>query len=387
MDTTIPEKIKNELSKKRFKGLSRNFLGDQSGAAMFLFNYSRCFNDSISYKNACKCIENVINYYSNHFDDIPSLSKFEWMIKYLADNSFFEIEPYDKSDLEILEKYLFNAQNICFENGNFDFLYGGLGIGLYFVNRKKEKEVVKLVDDIEKLSENDKSGIKWKANTFIEKWDKTYNLSLSHGISSIMVMLCKIYNSGIETIKTRRLLEGGVNYMLAQKLPSGQYNSIFGNLALESSYTLFPSRLAWCYGDLCVATSVWQAAKTLKNEYWANEAKTILIHSSQRRDLAENGVVDACFCHGTAGIGHVFNRMYHETNLKECKDAAKYWFEKTIEMSIFDDGPAGYKVWQGLGNGYESETGLLEGIAGIGLALLSYYHGADLSWDECLLLS
>lgn len=64
MEKAVLEKIKNELSKKRFKGLSRNFLGDQSGTAMFLFNYSRCFNDSESYQDASNCLDTLIKHYN-----------------------------------------------------------------------------------------------------------------------------------------------------------------------------------------------------------------------------------------------------------------------------------------------------------------------------------
>ena len=115
-----------------------------------------------------------------------------------------------------------------------------------------------------------------------------------------------------------------------------------------------------------------EASKSLKRNDWAEEAKTILIHSSKRRDLNENGVIDACFCHGASGIAHIFHRMYKETELDECGEAARYWMEKTIEMSKFKDGLAGYKVWR-RDNGFENDAGLLEGIAGIGLALLSYH--------------
>ncbi len=213
MEKAVLEKIKNELSKKRFKGLSRNFLGDQSGAAMFLFNYSRCFNDSESYQDASNCLDTLIKHYNNHFEDVPSLSKFEWMIKYLSGNNFIKIQQYEDSDLIMLENYLFKSQNLFLEEGVFDFLHGG--IGLYFVNRNREKEVIKLVNDIENISENDKNGIKWKAITKKDTMEKTYNLSLSHGMSSIIVMLCKIYNS------------------------------LFGKLALESTEKMQSSSLAW----------------------------------------------------------------------------------------------------------------------------------------------
>lgn len=73
--------------------------------------------------------------------------------------------------------------------------------------------------------------------------------------------------------------------------------------------------------------------------------------------------------------------------MEECKEAAEYWIEKTLEMARFEDGAAGYKTWHGNDNGFEKEYGLLEGISGIGLVLLSYISDTEPVWDECLLLS
>lgn len=378
--------IKNELSDiKTIKSVG-NFYGDCSGAIIFLFNYSRCYNDNQAYEAACKYVENLVEYYNSHLDNVTSLSKFQWMIKYLSDNKFIEIDQYSKAERIALDKYLFSVQNIFLKKGLYDFLHGGLSIGFYFLMNDKTKEIKKMIDDINKLSEKGSSGLKWKSITKINTWEEKYNLSLSHGMSSLVVMLCKIYDNAIECDKTKQMIEGAIKYILAQKLPAEQYISIYGNLALESSEIILSSRLAWCYGDLCVAVALWKASKSLKRNDWAEEAKTILIHSSKRRDLNENGVVDACFCHGTSGIAHIFHRMYKETGLYECGEVAKYWIERTIEMSKFKDGFAGYKVWHG-DNGFENEIGLLEGISGIGLTLLSYNSEMSMSWDECLLLS
>lgn len=379
--------IKNELSHADFTSTIGNFLGDCSGAIIFLFNYSRCYNDNQAYEMACNYVENLVKYYTSHLENVTSLSKFQWMIKYLSDNKFIEIDQYSETERLTLDEYLFSAQNVFFRNGLFDFLHGGLSIGLYFLINNKTEEIRKMIDDISKLSEKDVNGLKWKSVTKLSTWEEKYNLSLSHGMSSLVVMLCKIYDNAIECDKTKQMIEGAIKYILAQKLPAGQYISIYGNLALESSEFIVSSRLAWCYGDLCVAVALWKASKSLKRNDWAEEAKTILIHSSKRRDLNENGVIDACFCHGASGIAHIFHRMYKETELDECGEAARYWMEKTIEMSKFKDGLAGYKVWR-RDNGFENDAGLLEGIAGIGLALLSYHSEmAIMSWDECLLLS
>ena len=120
---------------------------------------------------------------------------------------------------------------------------------------------------------------------------------------------------------------------------------------------------------------------------WIDKALEVLIFAAtKRRDLQQNRVRDACFCHGTAGIGHIFYRMWWNTRMPEFKDVANYWFNETLKMSKFEDGLAGYKVWH-TEDGYVNQMGILEGIAGIGLALLSYYYDMEPTWDECLLLS
>jgi hypothetical protein len=92
-------------------------------------------------------------------------------------------------------------------------------------------------------------------------------------------------------------------------------------------------------------------------------------------------------CHGTAGIGHIFYRMWWNTQLPQFKEAADYWFGQTLKMGKFTDGLAGYKAWHTEEyGGWVNEYGLLIGISGIGLALLSYYFGVEPAWDECLLL-
>jgi hypothetical protein len=111
--------------------------------------------------------------------------------------------------------------------------------------------------------------------------------------------------------------------------------------------------------------------------------------ATQRRNLQDNHVSDACLCHGTAGIGHIFYRMWWNTKLPEFKDAADYWFEQTLKMARFEDGLAGFKALE-IQDGkstWINKYGLLEGILGIGLAMLTYYYEMDPVWDECLLLS
>jgi hypothetical protein len=114
--------------------------------------------------------------------------------------------------------------------------------------------------------------------------------------------------------------------------------------------------------------------------------EVLLFAAEKRRNLQENYVMDAGLCHGTAGIGHIFYRMWRNTRMLEFKNAADYWMNETLKMAKFEDGLTGYKTWHGK-SGWINSYGLLEGIAGIGLALLTYYYEIEPTWDECLLLS
>jgi lantibiotic modifying enzyme len=229
---------------------------------------------------------------------------------------------------------------------------------------------------------------KWKSVIDIETQKIGYNISLSHGMSSIAVILSKLHNiKDIDQKMVKTLLEGCVNYILTQEIDKDKYGSFFSSLAIESSIQLTGSRLAWCYGDLGISMALWQSGVALQNETWKNKALEILLFAAEKRkDLQKNHVADACLCHGTAGIGHIFYRMWWNTRMPEFKNAADYWFEQTLKMAAFSDGLAGYKAWHG-DEGWINDYGLLTGITGIGLALLTYYHEIEPTWDECLLLS
>lgn len=93
--------------------------------------------------------------------------------------------------------------------------------------------------------------------------------------------------------------------------------------------------MAWCYGDLGIGMAIWQSGKILKNEEYKKAGLRILMESTKRRNLKEEGVLDAGLCHGSSGISMIFRRMYIETQQREFADAWDYWIEKTLNFSIF----------------------------------------------------
>ncbi len=366
-----------------------------AGIALFFHHLNQIIPNESNHDNCLRHIEKCVDAIENQqlgYTFCSGIAGIAWGLEYFSDKGLFEVEEEDfLSELDI---HIFNHATNDIENNNVDFLHGGIGAIAYFLNRLPniyaEDCLIKFVNLLWEKAEKGTNEIKWK-NSFNQELSepgiiREYNLGLSHGIPSLIIILIKIYNKNIAATKCKKLIMGSIEWILNQKLPES-YDSIFPN-SVGSTIEKHSSRLAWCYGDLGVSSSIWQAGQALNREDWKQEALNILLHSSKRRDLKENSVVDAALCHGTAGIAHIFNRFYKETGIKEFDDARWYWLEQTLKMAKWEDGLAGYKVWQAE-RGWQNEDGLLEGVAGIGLTLLGFLTNDvnDLSWDSCLLLS
>jgi len=372
-------------------------LGGKTGLYMTLLIYAAHSHDKKFEKQGEKIIDTVFKEIEHSNSYIYSFSRglagIGWVFEYLEQKSYAKYNT--NILLEDFDSVLSHVLELEMSNKNYDFLHGTVGIALYFVSRIQKNEnvlpilqkfIVQLNELVEKQSFN---SIKWISIIDEETQRKGYNISLSHGMASIAVILSKLYSvKGIDQELVRNLLEGCVNYILEQEIDKDKYNSFFPSYALESTELLRGSRLAWCYGDLGIAMSLWQAGVALQNEAWKNKALEVLLFAAEkRRDLEKNLVKDAGLCHGAAGAGHLFYRAWWNTKMPEFKNAADYWFDQTLKMAKFDDGLAGYKAWYGEEKGWVNIYGLLEGIAGIGLALLTHNYEIEPTWDECLLLS
>ena len=73
------------------------------------------------------------------------------------------------------------------------------------------------------------------------------------------------------------------------------------------------------------------------------------------------------------------------------RDAARYWFEQTLALQQPRRGIAGFAAYRAAFAGqpahWENETGILEGAAGVALALLAAVTPFEPSWDRMLLVA
>jgi lantibiotic modifying enzyme len=182
------------------------------------------------------------------------------------------------------------------------------------------------------------------------------------------------------------MLEGCMNYILLQEIDHARYGSYFSNASLENNPDPAQSRVAWCFGDLGIAWSLWQTGIALNNLQWQEKALEIMKHATQRVNREQTSVNDCGICHGSAGVAMVFRRFYLETREKIFLDAWHHWISFTLNFIRFDDGLAGFKTYE-MQKGWKNAFSLITGISGIGLSLLSFIRDDLQEWDEFFLLS
>ena len=111
-----------------------------------------------------------------------------------------------------------------------------------------------------------------------------------------------------------------------------------------------------------------------------------------KRPPSETGVANACFCHGAAGLAHIYNRMYQATGEPRLGSAAVYWLERTLGFYRLARETGGSWV-QGSSDPAQRElwtwTGieLVDGAAGVALVLLAAATAVEPSWDRMFLVS
>ena len=360
-----------------------------AGIALFLFYYARFKNAADIHKQASEILDHLFIQVEETKQQLFSLCSgiagVGWLLDHLCKQEFIQADPEEM--VSGIDKYLFTVAINELNRGNFDFLHGAMGVALYFVKRNRQDYLSYMLKTLANIAIWDGDRAKWQSVIKHEEGIKGFNIALSHGSSSIALVLCKALQI-LPNEELKALLKGAVTYILDQEIPVKQYGSFFPGFSKESQPDISKTRLAWCYGDLGVALAICQSGMMLKNDSWIDKGMEVLLHSANRRGLLENMVKDAGICHGSAGVAHIFNRLYRNTKRAVFKEAAQYWVIETLKMARFKDGYAGYKTWHTEDyGGWQNSKTLLEGIAGIGLCLLSFVMHEDPAWDECLLLS
>jgi lantibiotic biosynthesis protein len=363
---------------------------DTGGKLLFLYEYSKWTKD----KNVTKNFQLSLINFVDHFSETPTNTFCAgtigniWLLEYfykedIIDNLLIEYKT-------IVNTSYYNWGKAFIENKNYDFLHGLLGL-IYSGNYCNVIDDTMISDFINEMLKDLKSDgeiayfTDWmSAKTEGLNHQEKVNFGLSHGLPSAIVILININSTDNKYKKVAIQLAEFIIKYKKKYFSNSLYNTILNDRKNDDEN----SRLAWCYGDIGIALSLWQLGKKLNLDKYKNESISIMKHSCLRKNLEENLIYDAGLCHGSSGIAEIFLIFYRETKLKEFKIAADYWIKQTLDMAKHKDGLAGYLTYlKYTPDKYIKDFGFLEGISGIGLSLLSSINDKSSNWNQCLLMS
>lgn len=213
----------------------------------------------------------------------------------------------------------------------------------------------------------------------VRSGSEEFNLGLAHGVVGILAGLLPAYQYTELRDRVHQLLEGGSDWLIQQQRVDTQ-TCYFASFSGDPEI----SRLGWCYGDLPIALTLARVGQLIGNQDYLVLAKQVALRATER-NVEDAFVWDAGLCHGSAGLGLMFQMLHKQLALPELKVASDKWYEYTVRL-YEEKGLKGLWKFDGRTKQYEECTGFLEGYAGIGLCLLAWQTG-NTDWTDCLLLS
>ncbi|MFI5301050.1 MAG: lanthionine synthetase C family protein [Polyangiales bacterium] len=270
----------------------------------------------------------------------------------------------------------------------YDLISGLVGIGVYALERADRPAgrrcVRAVIERLARLAVLRPDGAAWVTPPCafgVPRPVGTLDLGVAHGVGGVIALLGDACAKGFD--EARPLLAEAVSFLLAQELPRG--GSLFPG-ALMPGLPQRSVRAGWCYGDPGLAAALMVAARGANVPAWEASAVRIARPAALRSD-EESGVTDAAICHGAAGLGHLFNRVYQATGDATCGAAARRWMLRAIDLRDVRVGVAGYRAHIVGPDGvdtFEDDASLIRGVTGIGLALLGAIEDVEPTWDRMI---
>ncbi|WP_326984100.1 lanthionine synthetase LanC family protein [Chryseobacterium sp. MYb264] len=304
------------------------------------------------------------------------LASFTYLVN--AVNPILDLDFDVEEEFEEIDLHLFEYAMEEIQKNKIDCLHGALGIIHYFNSRGNSGFLDDLILAISEKAKISEDGI-WFEN-FVESEEKdsqVANLSLSHGLTGILLILFE----SISITKHKEIVENtikkGVEFLLSNSTYTLQNENLGGAFYSvvnfnEDKKEIYP-RLAWCYGDLGPLVLVYKAAEYFNKEEWKIFADKVGIKTTDKLTEETSMVSDPYFCHGSSGVSMMYKKLYTYSPIPEYKTAQKFWAKKTVE----------YLDYPGFTNEFiEKKHSIIDGLIGINLALLSNDMTTDDEWLE-----
>ena len=371
------------------------------GIAFLAAYYAECkqHKEYLDFASATidECIESISETEQNLDTFCDGVAGLAWVVQHFMQKGWLEK---DEETLLQFDEYLENVGLHFFQDGYYDFLHGGVGVTLYWLERDTGANYLKqVVHLLHKHAIEDHNGIYW-TNIDLRIWyekqvvQKQINFSLSHGISSIIYLLTKIHSKGIETALCEKMILGSIQFIRNHPYNDKENCSFPSclNMDDEGNYSIGePSRLAWCYGDLSMSVVILQAGMHLGNNDIIEFATEIALKTLKRKSLEESAVKDAGICHGIFGNALIYKKLFDYTNNNAFMEAYLHWFDLG-QKYIKEENPMDTYIHHNAPELDSPVDNLLLGTTGIAFSVFELLNAPSKTdnvpyWDRIFLLS
>jgi hypothetical protein len=275
----------------------------------------------------------------------------------------------------------------------FELVYGLVGVGVYHLQRaalgfEAEEALAAVVNRLQDLAVTRRDGVTWWSiapPAMRDRWPEGYcNLGVAHGVPGVFAFATFADRLGVPG--AGRIAEAALEACHRHRLADGA-GSVYPYHYDEAGLDwMMPTGLAWCYGDVGIAAILIAAGRVHDSAEWMAEGLTLALRCAAK--LEGWCGPDDGLCHGAAGVAHLFNRMYQATGAPELKRSAQVLFRRLLNSREPSAGWGGFRAHDGKGELIVGgDHRLLNGGAGVGLALISACSHMPPAWDQLLLLS
>jgi hypothetical protein len=365
------------------------------GLILYHLNRHVVLNDTASLDRLIYLLQNVLDRVENNTSTLTNftlsygLSGLGMVINQLVKHSIIEEQDIELGNLDVLISEWI-AERII--DNDSEFMHGAFGAIQYLSSKKQTSEssisIDKIIDVLFSKSIIGTNGIHFELfNKFIPDYPKdSINLSLSHGLSGILIILSDLFEKGlIKESKKDLILQ--IAKFLREKVEDVDFEK---KIFCHTDSVISPeikgrrnTRLAWCYGDLNQVIAFLRVGQALNDESYISLSYRIGTTTVRRRQFEETYISDSQFCHGTSGLAEVYHYLYEQTKMNVYLDAKKYWLDQTLEY-----------LGEELKTGYYEQKGrngeLLEGLIGVALVLMSEVgrnQNQKMLWNNIFLLN
>jgi lantibiotic biosynthesis protein len=270
-------------------------------------------------------------------------------------------------------------------DGEYDLMRGLVGYGVYFLARGSAPAATRglhrITDHLAAAALHDEHGARWHtAPELLPPHQREHspdgydNCGVAHGVPGVVSMLARIAERPDAPPGAAALRDDAIRWLRAQHRDGD------GFPCWVTDTTWVPARTAWCYGDPGVTIALRDALVRANAPGELAAIDAMIAAWSQR---TETGVVDAGLCHGAVGLAHIHNRLHHATGADHHRELARRWYQQTLALERPGESIGGFPMranHQDVALAY-----VLDGTAGVGLALLAAVTAMPPAWDALLL--